>query len=279
MKHFPHRDLDSRSAAYLLVTHGSRDPRPDWAAHQLADRVAKRLIALTAAAIPDPPHPLVGTATLELAEEPLHRQIERFGDRAQSLGMHQVAIVPLFLLPGVHVRDDLPREVAVAQQSLGGRVALHLTPYLGSHPAMGGYLRHCLDDFSEESQWADGQPAKIGRIVMAHGSRRPGGNQLIEAIAHQLDAEPAYWFVAPSLPDQVQTLVQRGCRQIRIMPYFLFAGGITDAIAEMVCQVSAQHPDLALLLQAPLGPTPAIAEMVVDLLTQVEFPAAATSIF
>jgi len=263
--------------AYLLVTHGSRDPRPERATSELANRVAARLMERQAAAVPAcaVQSPLLETATLELAEEPLHRQIQHVGDRTQSLGMSQVAIVPLFLLPGVHVRDDIPQEVALAQQALGQGVTLHLVPHLGSHPAMAHYLHQCLNETPAGSHL---NPADAGRIVMAHGSRRPGGNQPVEAIARQLDAAPAYWFVPPGLTDQVQALVARGCRQIRIMPYFLFAGGITDAIAATVTQMADQYPDVTLLLQSPLGPAPAIAEMVVDLMTQFQTPATATPV-
>jgi len=44
--------------------------------------------------------------------------------------------VPLFLLPGVHVIEDIPTEVAIAQQALGQEVKIDLRPYLGTHPGL-----------------------------------------------------------------------------------------------------------------------------------------------
>jgi hypothetical protein len=64
-------------------------------------------------------HPLVGTATLELADTPLHEQICEFASVALADGCKQVQLLPIFLLPGVHVREDIPTEVALAQKSIG----------------------------------------------------------------------------------------------------------------------------------------------------------------
>ncbi|MFM7367619.1 MAG: sirohydrochlorin chelatase, partial [Sphaerospermopsis kisseleviana] len=53
------------SSAYLLVSHGSRDPRPNIAMQQLAKLLSLKL--------PDSEH-LVGIATLELNTQPLNQQ-------------------------------------------------------------------------------------------------------------------------------------------------------------------------------------------------------------
>lgn len=202
--------------------------------------------------------PIVGTAALELAPLPLHQQIQQFGDRIRSLGCKTLRILPLFLLPGVHVTEDIPAEIDQAQHQLAPELDVHLHPFLGSHMQLSHYL--------QQRQGQEMIAAATAKVLIAHGSRRPGGNDPIEAIAIRLGASAAYWSVPPSLTEQVSALVEAGHQQIVIMPYFLFAGGITDAIAQQVEQLRQQFPDAKLHICNPLGATPDLASLVIELL-------------
>ena len=256
----------SSKTAYLLVIHGSRDPRPGEAVQLLAHQVELALGE----------NCLIGTACLELAERPLHEQIMAFGDRALRLGCCSVKIVPLFLLPGVHVREDIPAEVSLAQQALGDALTLNILPYLGSYASMVPLLAQRLTQLRcpssaeatvseaiiSEAIISDLSSATSPVILMAHGSRRVGGNQPLEAITTHLGATPAYWSVAPKLPDQIQALLSKGHDRIIVIPYFLFAGGITDAIAQSVVQLRHDHPSTTIILGTPLGAKPDIATLI-----------------
>ncbi|MBW4658573.1 MAG: sirohydrochlorin chelatase [Drouetiella hepatica Uher 2000/2452] len=248
LTHFP--------SAYLLVSHGSRDPRPQVEMARLAEMVAQQLSQndLMKAGGQLPTASIVEAAVLELAS-PLHQQIQQFAERAVTLGCQHLYIVPIFLLPGVHVVEDIPAEVAIAEQKLEGKIALEICPYLGSHP----HLQEFWLDFAS----GFGIPEQ-GRVLLGHGSRRVGGNQAMEAIAAQLGALPAYWSVAPSLPDQIHLLVGQSCTQIDILPYFLFEGGITDAIAQSVQELAQQLPNVDLRWTPPRGATVKLASFVVE---------------
>lgn len=250
-------------AAYLLVSHGSRDPRPQFAIEALAHLVSQRLPvqpissaarSASGSAFPcQPLVPFVGTATLELAALPLHQQIQQFANRTIAAGCQTLKILPLFLLPGVHVMEDIPQEMATVQQSLSNSIALDLRPHLGSHPQLKDLLNNEL---------APSAP----RILLSHGSRRAGGNEPVETIAAQIGAVAAYWSVPPHLEAQVAALVKTGCREIVILPYFLFAGGITDAIVQTVADLAARFPTVQIHLADPLGASPTMAELAVDLM-------------
>ncbi|MDV2991927.1 MAG: hypothetical protein N4J56_001581 [Chroococcidiopsis sp. SAG 2025] len=268
-------------SAYLLISHGSRDPRPQVAMERLAwllqgsreqgragsreaegqrgrgAKETRRLGAIKNSLIPYPLSltPLIGTACLELSQKPLHQQIAEFSDRALSCGYQQVQIVPLFLLPGVHVMEDIPAEVEQARQALKVKVKLELRPHLGSHAGLARLLKQQLDRTQAEQT-----------ILLAHGSRRAGSEHPVEAIAQQLSAGTAYWSVAPSLDARVQELALAGWRRIAIIPYFLFAGGITDAIAEAVGQLQHQFPAIEFCLMQPLGATQELADLIWDLI-------------
>lgn len=252
-------------SAYLLVSHGSRDRRPQFAVEALAQLLreawpqpARSPSPHGSIALLSPPTaPLIATACLELAPQPLHQQIQLVAQQALAQGYDRLMILPLFLLAGVHVRVDLPAEVKLAQQTLGSAIDLHLCPHLGSHAALEALLAQTFAEF----------PQATARILLAHGSRRTPANRQIASLAESLQAVPAYWSVAPSLSDAIAEMSEAQQREIAIVPYFLFAGGITDAIAQSVQTLSAQFPDCKLHLAAPLGVTPGLANIAIDLLT------------
>lgn len=113
--------------AYLLVTHGSRDPRSQAGAEQLAQQLRQRF-----GLVGDRPGEDAGaeqivaiaTAVLELGPAPLHIQIEKFARKVAPLGVTRLKLLPLFLLPGVHVREDLPEELHLAQAALAAQPVL-----------------------------------------------------------------------------------------------------------------------------------------------------------
>ncbi|QFS42983.1 sirohydrochlorin chelatase [Nostoc sphaeroides] len=244
------------SSAYLLVSHGSRDRRPEIAMQQLAKLVYNKLPeshnALNGA------H-LVGIAALEMNPLPLHEQIQEFAkrafdDRKLSQNENRLKIVPLFLLPGVHVMTDIPAEVALAQQAINQDIIIELQPYLGSHPNLEKLLAKQIATIKAEA-W----------ILLAHGSRRPGSKETIEAMAGNLSAVTAYWSVPGSLESRVKELVAAGYKEIAILPYFLFAGGITDAIAASIEELKLQFSAVNFQLAEPLGASAELAEIIWDL--------------
>ena len=251
------------SSAYLLVSHGSRDRRPEIAMQQLAKLVHNKLSENHNALNNE--HQ-VGIAALEMNPQPLHEQIQQFAKSAFDdawVGLHQsklsqnenrIKIVPLFLLPGVHVMTDIPAEVALAQQAIGQDIMIELQPYLGSHPNLEKLLAKQIAAIKAEA-W----------ILLTHGSRRPGSKETVEAIAASLPAVAAYWSVPPSLESRVKELVAAGYKEIAILPYFLFAGGITDAIAASIEELKLQFSAVNFQLAEPLGASAELAELIWDL--------------
>lgn len=257
-------------SAYLLVSHGSRDPRPQIAMAKLADSIQQKMQALCSqpcaaseestfgntVTFSPPAPPLIGIATLECAPLPLHEQIQQFSSAAIARGIRNVQIVPLFLLPGVHVTKDLPEQVAIAQQ-LQAQITLKIAPHIGSNLNLKALLADCLAATPAEAY-----------ILLSHGSRRSQANHPVEALAAQLGAVPAYWSVAPDLESRLQEFSQLSVQNIAILPYFLFSGSITDAIARSVEQFSQQFPSLHLYLASPLEASDDLANLLVDAILQ-----------
>jgi hypothetical protein len=220
------------TSAYLLVTHGSRDPRSQIGVEHLAHLVRRKLAFMadsaavnsyeknTALVLRSQPA-LLATAVLEGGSQTLAQQIIDFSQTAIAQNCQKLVIFPIFLLPGVHVREDIPIQVAQAQTQISHRIALILNPYLGSQRGMKALLAE---------RFASLPPGQ--RLLLAHGTRLREGTELIETLAQSLDAIPAYWSVEPSLATQISKLTALGQKSFAICPYFLFAGGITDAIAK-----------------------------------------------
>lgn len=200
---------------------------------------------------------LVGTACLEHSPLALREQICEFGRRARAAGIKKLQLVPLFLMRGVHVMEDIPAEVSAARQLLGNELEIGLCPHLGSHADMANLLSQKLSALSAD-----------GHLLVAHGSRRPKGNYKIELLAQSLGAAVAYWATPPDLETQVINLMQQGHQKLTILPYFLFAGGITDAIIHLTEELAERFPRVCFRLMPPIGATPEVADLVVDLVRQ-----------
>lgn len=289
---------DCSSTAYILISHGSRDPRPGKAMERLAQIVAAQIqqqqlmttaeapavkvalnhrlqaqaeavrlsqdaqtplshsqgrTAFSSSKSPHVPVPFVATSCLELSPVPLHQQVIDFSQRAAATGITTIRVVPLFLLRGVHVMEDIPQEIEQAQRALP-HLTLEVCPYLGSHPG--------LEQVLQNRQQTTGNGALV---LIAHGSRRTGGNAPIYALAEALGGTAAFWAIDPNLEDCAMQLIQAGRQQLTILPYFLFAGKITDALTQATEGLAERFPQVTVHLLPPLGPTEPIANLVTDL--------------
>ena len=116
---------DERSArAVILLDHGSREPDANAQLDALAELVAARL-----------PGRRVATAHLTLAAPSL---AEAAADCVRS-GAREIVVVPCFLAPGRHVREDLPR-LAEELRRAHPAVAFKLAAPLGAHSAVADAL-------------------------------------------------------------------------------------------------------------------------------------------
>ena len=252
-------------SAYLLVAHGSRDPRPQIAMEQLAKLIYQHKLSdasinknnsrKSADNLLTVIEPLVDIAYLELDPLPLHEQIKQKCDRALAHGCDRLKILPLFLLPGVHVMEDIPEEVAKARQISSPKITIDLQAHLGTGTGLIKLLTQQMANTTAEA-W----------ILIAHGSRRPGALEPVEEIARKLGVFSAYWAVRPKLETQIAKLANVGYQKIGIVPYFLFAGGITDAIAAKVNELKIQFPAINFQLVEPLGASTELTNLIINLI-------------
>ena len=196
--------------------------------------------------------PLVEAAALEFAEVSLAQSIANFARKAIAFNYRQVVIIPVFLGAGVHVKEDIPLEIAEAKHLLNSNIELQLVDYVGSYPQLTTLI---------EQQFAliGGE----GRILLAHGSRLALGNVACKQLAREVNAINAYWTVSPDLASAIGQLVKQK-PSIAIMPYFLFEGRITEAIAKKVAELQERFSQTKLLLGKPFGTSSLLARIISD---------------
>ncbi|MBM4383725.1 MAG: cobalamin biosynthesis protein CbiX [Deltaproteobacteria bacterium] len=108
----------------ILLDHGSREPEANAQLEALAAHVAARLGGAR-----------VATAHLTLAAPSL-------AEAAAACvrdGARELVVLPCFLAPGRHVREDLPRLAAELRATHSG-VEVVLAEPLGAHPAVADAL-------------------------------------------------------------------------------------------------------------------------------------------
>lgn len=259
------------SCAYLLVFHGSRDSRTQRAANQLKqlsiekwqskDILAQHnylernlsnfdLKSVTASNLRATP--MIEIAALELSSKSLNESLAEFARTAHQQGIEQVKVLPLFLAPGVHVVEDIPAEIALAIKQLDFYISIKLCPYLGKYSAIVPLLSRKFAQL----------PAK-SRIIVAHGSKLPAVSDYYQNLASKLEADIAYWSTMPKFTQRIKQQIASGVKKIAILPYFLFPGRITAAIAQEIAILRQEYPQVELILGQPLGAT-SVAELILQ---------------
>ncbi|MEY9965309.1 sirohydrochlorin ferrochelatase [Streptacidiphilus sp. MAP12-16] len=225
----------------VAVAHGSRDP----AARETVSLLLEQVRALR-------PGLDVRLAHLGL-NEPL------LDDVLADLRSAEAVLVPLLLGRGHHVRVDIPAAVA-RHPRLDAAVA---TP-LGPHPLLAEALRLRL----AEVGWDDPEVTRERRrdardavVLAASGSKDPASAKdaqtqaLLLAARLHVPVVPAYVSAAaPSVPQAVAALRERGYRRIAVSSYFTAPG-------EFASLAAGAAP---WLVAPPLGAQQAMARLLLD---------------
>lgn len=112
--------MQDEHTAVILLGHGSRLPE----ANEGLEAVARQVAALLGAA-------RVEVAFLQMARPGLGEA----ADRCAAAGARTIVIVPFFLFPGAHVRDDIPQELEHLRARHPG-VTFCVGQVLGGHPKL-----------------------------------------------------------------------------------------------------------------------------------------------
>lgn len=116
---------------------------------------------------------------------------------------------------------------------------------------------------------------KRALLIIAHGSRRSASNEEIRHLAERLDGNPgndfdmveaAYLELAePSIPDGIESCIQRGATEVIVFPYFLSAGRhVAEDIPGAVEIKQQQHASIRITIASYLGAAEGMPGMIFE---------------
>ena len=164
--------------------------------------------------------------------------LPRVEDVLESLRRPAV-LVPALLSTGYHVSADIPRAVRRRNEALISR-------HLGPDPLL---TRALVDALAV----ARGSAAPGPVALVATGSSDPAAQADVEAAAADLAAALGVPVRATSLADPALHL-----RGVEVATYLLAEGRMRDSIAARAAE------DGATVVSAPIGPHPAVAELILE---------------
>lgn len=114
---------------------------------------------------------------------------------------------------------------------------------------------------------------KIGVIIISHGSRVENADnaihETVRTVKNSLGIKniiPAYLqFSQFSLSNRIQSLVNKKCEKIIIVPFFLLNGQhVTRDIPKVIKEERARYPKIKFLCTGNLGKDKRITDIVID---------------
>jgi sirohydrochlorin cobaltochelatase len=240
-----------RKPAFLVVGHGTRDPRGVREFHELIGLVRER----------NPGLPVEG-GFIELSRPPISDCVNRLAEE----GARNVAAVPLMLLAAGHAKDDIPATL-VREGLEHPEMDFRYGRALGVRPELLELMDQRISTVVNEDEKPDTAVLVVGR-----GSSDPDANSDMAKITRLFYEGRPYPMVEsafismtpPGVGEGLDRLRRLGAARVVVFSYFLFTGVLEDRIREQAEAFAAGHPDVEVRYAGYFGPD----ERVADLLTE-----------
>jgi sirohydrochlorin cobaltochelatase len=237
--------------ALLVVGHGTKAADGVAQFGELVEQVRVRV-----------PHADVEGGFLELAPPPIQDGVNRLVD----LGHRSIDVVPLVLVAAGHSKGDIPAALKREERRHPGLSFRYGRP-LGPHPALLDVAEQRLLAEVPRERWADTAVVLVGR-----GATDPDANAEVAKTARLLQegrgigtVETCFISLAePSVPAGLERARRLDYSRVVVLPWFLFAGVLPDRITAQSGEWAARHPDVDVRLAGLLGPTDALAGVVLE---------------
>jgi len=237
--------------AFLVVGHGSRDPRGAREFHELVGLVRER----------NPGLPVEG-GFIELSRPPISECVNRLAED----GARNVAAVPLMLLAAGHAKDDIPATL-VREGMDHPEMDFRYGRALGVRPELLELMDERISAVVPEAEKPDTAVLVVGR-----GSSDPDANSDIAKITRLFYEGRPYPMVEsafismtpPGVEDGLDRCRRLGATRIVVFSYFLFTGVLEDRIRDRTEAFAAGHPDLEVRYAGYFGPDERVADLLVE---------------
>lgn len=246
--HPPHPPIDR----ILLVGHGSPHAAGNAEYMQFADALETRLAR--------PVQPCF----LELAEPSITDGIRLCAEA----GAQHIAVLPLFLGPAGHQKNDVPVLIAQARATYPTLTLRYGTP-IGAQYQL---VRILAQRATEARAYhpAAIPPHETALLLAARGSSDPDSNAEVYKLARMLyegrdylTVEVAFQKVAaPNITQGITRCVRLGARRIIVLPYLLFTGFVRHDIEQQAQAAQRAYPATEIMVGDHLFPHPELIEAV-----------------
>jgi sirohydrochlorin ferrochelatase len=229
----------------VAVAHGSRDPRSAAGVTALVEGVRRRRPGLD-----------VRLSFLDLSAPRLPDVLAA----VHADGHRRAVVVPLLLGHAFHARVDVPGAV---QRATRRHPELQVTVA----DVLGGDARLAAAALRRLAAVTALDDPRLGVVLAGAGSSDPQANAAVARIAatwaggHPWRGACAAFAAAggPTVAQALARLRRAGASRIAVAQWFLAPGLLPDRVATAA---RAAHPDV--VLAAPLGADPGVAELVID---------------
>jgi sirohydrochlorin cobaltochelatase len=247
--------VNGAGPAFLIVGHGSRDPRGAREFHGLVGLVRRRNPSLT-----------VEGGFIELSRPPISECVNRL---ARS-GARNVAVVPLMLLSAGHAKDDIPATLAREKMD-HPEMTFAYGRALGIRPELLALMDERLSAVVPEGEKVDTAVLVVGR-----GSSDPDANSDLSKIARLFYEGRTYpavesAYVSMTLPDVAEGLdrcCKLGAKRVVVFSYFLFTGVLEERIRLQSEAFAEANPKVGVRYAGYFGPDPRVADLLVERYTE-----------
>jgi len=241
--------VEVETDAVLLLGHGSRDRAAIEESNQFA-AFFKKWSGLKKVYI----------GYLELADPSIPAAI----DQAISEGAARIRAMPLFLFPGRHLLEDLPRLLAQAR-TIYPRVEIYFGEGLNLNPKLLALAKVRIDPAKERSD-----PKETALLVVFRGASEPKAVAAAESFADRLRPLLPYPHVVhcfaevvpPYIPEGFSRCIELGARSVVAFPCLLFSGIVLQRIEIMIQTMRERHPAISIRMADYFGVHPLLAEIV-----------------
>ncbi|DAB41077.1 MAG TPA: cobalamin biosynthesis protein CbiX [Sulfurovum sp. UBA12169] len=114
-----------------------------------------------------------------------------------------------------------------------------------------------------------------GIVFVAHGSKKESSNREVLDLAELLNKEKApgivpikaafLEFAQPDIPQALKEMIEAGCTQIDIYPYFLNTGKhVSTDIPHIIQPLKELYPDTAFRILPHFGASSKLAKIILD---------------
>jgi sirohydrochlorin cobaltochelatase len=201
---------------------------------------------------------------LELAEPSIEEGIRL----CVTEGARRIAVLPLFLGPAGHQKNDVPVLLAQAREQYPGVELRYGTPIGAQYQLVRVLEQRAAEALARSTSGTAERETAL--LLVARGSSDPDSNSEVFKLARLLYEGRGYGMVEaafqkvtlPNIAQGIERCVRLGARRVVVLPYLLFTGFVRHDIEQKAYIAQETHPDVEILVGAHLFPHAGLTEAV-----------------